>query len=113
MTTRKRLFRAVVITGVSVVAVAAITGFFRGFHTSLDMLLGGVCVLLPTFWLVLSLTSARSALSPIWFGLARYGLAATCFGVLFALRPESEPVAVMSGSAMALLLPSALAARYR
>ena len=101
------------ITGVSVVAVAAITGFFRGFHTSLDMLLGGVCVLLPTFWLVLSLTSARSVLSPIWFGLARYGLAATCFGVLFALRPESEPVAVMSGSAMALLLPSALAARYR
>jgi len=33
--------------------------------------------------------------------------------VLFALRPESEPVAVMSGSAMALLLPSALAARHR
>ncbi|MDG2461330.1 MAG: hypothetical protein P8M73_10665 [Luminiphilus sp.] len=97
-------------TATSIVAVAAVIGVFRGFYTSLDMLLGASSVLLPSLWLALSLTSARSALSPIWFGLARYSLAAVCFGALFAWRPESEPLAVITGTILALLLPPALAA---
>jgi hypothetical protein len=38
----------------------------------------------------------------------RYILAAAGFGLLFALRPGSDPLAVIAGSAMTLLLSSAL-----
>ena len=64
-------------------------------------------------WMALSLTSERSAFSPVWLGAARYGLATMGFAVLFALRPDSEPLAVLAGSAIALLLPSALIARTK
>ncbi len=90
---------------------AGAAGTAAGVHISLDIMLGAVVVLLPTGWLALSLTSARSALSPIWFGLARYSLAALGFAALFALRPGSHPLAVLAGSAVGLFLPSALIAK--
>ena len=96
---------AVVSTAMSLVAVALVVGVFRGFHTSLDMLMGAAVVLVPSAWVAASLTSGRSVISPIWMGLARYSLAAVGFAMVFALRPQSGPVAVLAGSALALLLP--------
>ena len=55
-----------------------------------------------------SLTSGRSVISPIWLGFARYSLAAAGFAVLFVLRPDSEPLSVLAGSALALVLPPAV-----
>lgn len=111
--TRKRLLKAVTTTLIVVGVVAGFVGAIRGVHISLDMLLGAGVVLVPSGWVALSLTAERSALSPLWLGLARYGLATVGFAVLFALRPGSEPLAVLAGSAIALLLPSALIARSK
>ena len=85
-----------------------VAGVLRGFNTSLDMLLGAAVVLLPSAWLATSVTSGRSAISPAWLGLARYSLAAAGFAVLFALRPDSEPLSVLAGTALALFLPPAV-----
>ena len=104
-TTRKRLLSAVVTTAIFLVGVAVVAGVFRGLNTSLDMLLGAAVVLLPSAWVAMSLTSGRSMISPIWLGLARYSLAAAGFAVLFVLRPNSEPLSVLAGSALALVLP--------
>ncbi len=100
--------RAVVTTAIVVLGVALAVGGFRGFPFSLDMLLGAAVVLVPSVWVALSLTSGRSLLGPIWLGLMRYTLAAAGFAMLFALRPGSDPLAVIAGSAMTLLLSSAL-----
>ena len=104
-TTRKRLLSAVVTTAIFLVGVALVAGVFRGFNTSLDMLLGAAVVLLPSAWVATSLTSGRSTISPVWLGLARYSLAAAGFAVLFALRPDSEPLSVLAGTAVAVFLP--------
>ena len=104
-TTRKRLMSAVVITAMCLMGVAVVAGVFWGFQTSLDMLMGAAVILVPSVWVAASLTSGRSVMSPIWMGLARYSLAAVGFAMVFALRPESGPVAVLAGSALALLLP--------
>ncbi|GIR70081.1 MAG: hypothetical protein CM15mP74_13320 [Halieaceae bacterium] len=69
-------------------------GFLRGLDTSLDMLLGGAVVLLPTLWVAMNLTSGRSIFGPVWLGLARYTLAGVGFAALFAVRPNSQPLAV-------------------
>ena len=106
--TRKRLLSAVVTTAIFLVGVALVAGVFRGFNTSLDMLLGAAVVLLPSAWVATSLTSGRSVISPIWLGFARYSLAAAGFAVLFVLRPDSEPLSVLAGSALALGLPPAV-----
>ncbi len=112
-TTRKRLLKAVMTTTALVGVIAGLAGAISGVRISLDMLLGACVVLLPSGWMALSLTSERSAFSPVWLGAARYGLATMGFAVLFALRPDSEPLAVLAGSAIALLLPSALIARTK
>jgi len=96
---------AVVITAMCLMGVAVVAGVFWGFQTSLDMLMGAAVILVPSVWVAASLTSGRSVMSPIWMGLARYSLAAVGFAMVFALRPESGPVAVLAGSALALLLP--------
>jgi hypothetical protein len=96
---------AVVTTAIFLVGVALVAGVFRGFNTSLDMLLGAAVVLLPSVWVATSLTSGRSVISPIWLGLARYSLAAAGFAILFVLRPDSGPLSVLAGSALALVLP--------
>ena len=106
--TRKRLLSAVVTTAIFLVGVALVAGVFRGFSSSLDMLLGAAVVLLPSAWVATSLTSGRSLINPIWLGLARYSLAAAGFAVLFVLRPDSEPLSVLAGSALALVLPPAV-----
>ena len=85
-----------------------VAGVFRGFTTSLDMLLGAAVVLMPSAWVATSLTSGRSMISPIWVGFARYSLAAAGFAVLFVLRPDSEPLSVLAGSTLALVLPPAV-----
>ena len=106
--TRKRLLSAVVTTAIFLVGVALVAGVFRGFTTSLDMLLGAAVVLMPSAWVATSLTSGRSMISPIWVGFARYSLAAAGFAVLFVLRPDSEPLSVLAGSAVALAVPPAV-----
>ena len=70
--------------------------------------LGGAVVLLPTIWVAMSLTSGRSIFGPVWLGLARYTLAGVGFAALFAVRPSSQPLAVLAGSGAALVLPSVL-----
>ena len=100
---------AVVITAIFLVGVAVVAGVFRGFNTSLDMLMGAAVVLLPSAWVATSLTSGRSTISPVWLGLARYSLAAAGFAALFALRPDSEPLSVLAGTAVALFLPPVVA----
>ena len=89
-------------------ALAFGVGLFRGLNTSLDMLLGGAVVLLPTLWVAMNLTSGRSIFGPVWLGLARYTLAGVGFAVLFAVRPNSQPLVVLAGSGAALVLPSVL-----
>ena len=106
--TRAHLFSAVAWAAVWLAALAFGVGLFRGLNTSLDMLLGGAVVLLPTLWVALSLTSGRSIFGPAWLGLARYTLAGVGFAVLFAVRPNSHPLAVLVGSGAALVLPSVL-----
>ena len=96
-----------------VCVVAGGIGVKAGVHISLDMVLGAIVVLAPSGWMVLSLTSERSTVSPIWLGVARYGLATVGFAALFAIRPTSDPLAVLAGSAMALFLPSALLANNK
>lgn len=107
-TTRKRLLSAVVTTAIFLVGVALIAGIIRGFNTSIDMLLGAAVVLLPSVWVATSLTSGRSMISPILLGLSRYSLAAAGFAVLFVLRPDSGPLGVLAGSAVALVMPPAV-----
>ena len=80
---------------------------FRGLNTSLDMLLGGAVVLLPTLWVAMSLTSGRSIFGPVWLG-SPVTLAGVGFAALFAVRPNSHPLAVLAGSGAALVLPSVL-----
>ena len=104
-TTRKRLMSAVVTTAMLLTGVAVVAGVFRDFQMSLDMLMGAAVILVPSVWVAVSLTSGRSVISPIWMGLARYSLATAGFAMVFALRPQSSPVAVLAGSALALLLP--------
>ena len=89
-------------------ALAFGVGFFRGLNTSLDMLFGGAVVLLPTLWVAMNLTSGRSIFGPVWLGFARYTLAGVGFAVLFAVRPNSQPLVVLAGSGAALVLPSVL-----
>ena len=84
---------------------ALITGIFRGFNTSLDMLLGAAIVLLPSVWVAMSLTSGRSLISPAWLGFVRYTLAGMGFAALFALRPASEPLPVLLGSVIGVVSP--------
>ncbi len=89
---------------------ALITGIFRDLHTALDMLLGAAIVLVPSVWVAISLTSGRSGISPIWMGFARYTLAGIGFAVLFALRPESEPLTVLAGSVLGVVCPTLILA---
>ena len=96
---------AVVTTSMLLTGVAVVAGVFRDFQMSLDMLMGAAVILVPSVWVAVSLTSGRSVISPIWMGLARYSLATVGFAMVFALRPQSSPVAVLAGSALALLLP--------
>ena len=106
--TRTHLLSAVAWSVVWLVALALGVGLFRGLNTSLDMLFGGAVVLLPTLWVAMNLTSGRSIFGPVWLGLARYTLAGVGFAVLFAVRPSSQPLAVLAGSGAALVLPSVL-----
>ena len=106
--TRTHLLSAVAWSVVWLVALAFGVGLFRGLNTSLDMLFGGAVVLLPTLWVAMNLTSGRSIFGPVWLGLARYTLAGVGFAALFAVRPNSQPLAVLAGSGAALVLPSVL-----
>ena len=100
-----------VATALWLVGLAVGVGLFRGFSTFLDMLLGGTVVLLPTLWVAVSLTSGRSVFGPVWLGLARYSLAGIGFAALFALRPTSDPLSVLAGSGIAVVLPSLMLLR--
>lgn len=106
--TRTHLLSAVAWSVVWLAGLAFGVGLFRGLNTSLDMLLGGAVVLLPTVWVAMNLTSGRSILGPVWLGLARYTLAGVGFAALFAAKPNSQPLAVLAGSGAALVLPSVL-----
>ena len=106
--TRTHLLSAVAWSVVWLAALAFGVGLFRGLNTSLDMLFGGAVVLLPTLWVAMNLTSGRSTFGPVWLGLARYTLAGVGFAALFAVRPNSQPLAVLAGSGAALVLPSVL-----
>jgi len=106
--TRTHLLSAVAWSAVWLAALAFGVGLFRGLNTSLDMLFGGAVVLLPTLWVAMNLTSGRSIFGPVWLGLARYTLAGVGFAALFAVRPNSQPLAVLAGSGAALVLPSVL-----
>ena len=106
--TRTHLLSAVAWSVVWLAALAFGVGLFRGLNTSLDMLFGGAVVLLPTLWVAMNLTSGRSIFGPVWVGLARYTLAGVGFAALFAVRPNSQPLAVLAGSGAALVLPSVL-----
>ena len=106
--TRTHLLSAVAWSVVWLAALAFGVGLFRGLNTSLDMLFGGAVVLLPTLWVAMNLTSGRSIFGPVWLGLARYTLAGVGFAALFAVRQNSQPLAVLAGSGAALVLPSVL-----
>ena len=106
--TRTHLLSAVAWSVVWLAGLAFGIGLFRGLNTSLDMLLGGAVVLLPTLWVAMNLTTGRTIFGPVWLGIARYTLAGVGFAALFAVRPNSQPLAVLAGSGAALVLPSVL-----
>lgn len=90
---------------VIIAAAAVFAGVVRGFDGGLDLVLGALVVLVPAFWVALSLTARRSAGGAVLMGLARYTAAVVGFALLFALRPSSSPGMVLLGSILALLLP--------
>ena len=103
--TRKRLWHATKVAAVIIAAAAVLAGVVRGFDGGLDLVLGALVVLVPAFWVALSLTARRSAGGAVLMGLARYTAAVVGFALLFALRPSSSPGMVLLGSILALLLP--------
>ena len=111
---RKRLLHATGVAAVIIAAAAVFAGVMRGFDGGLDLVFGALVVLVPSFWVALSLTAGRSAGGAVWMGLARYTAAAIGFALLFALRPSSSPEMVLLGSILALLItPIALAWQQR
>ena len=111
---RKRLLYATGVAAVIIAAAAVFAGVMRGFDGGLDLVFGALVVLVPSFWVALSLTAGRSAGGAVWMGLARYTAAAIGFALLFALRPSSSPEMVLLGSILALLItPIALAWQQR
>lgn len=109
--TRTRLLHATGVAAAIIAATAVFAGVMRGFDVGLDLALGALVVLVPSFWVALSLTARRSAGSAVWMGLARYTAAAVGFALLFALRPSSSPGMVLLGSILALLIPPIVLAR--
>ncbi len=103
--TRKRLLYATGAAAVIIASAAVLAGVLKGFDGGLDLVLGSLVVLVPSFWVALSLTARRSAGGAVWMGLARYTAAAVGFALLFALRPSSSPGMVLLGSILALLIP--------
>ena len=93
------------VAAVIISAAAVFAGVMESFDGGLDLVLGAVVVLVPSFWVALSLTTRRSASGAIWLGLVRYTAAAIGFALLFALRPSSSPGMVLLGSILALLIP--------
>ncbi|MDA8732895.1 hypothetical protein N9M28_06225 [Luminiphilus sp.] len=103
--TRRRLLHATGAAAVIIAAAAVFAGVVRGFDGGLDLVLGALVVLVPAFWVALSLTARRSAGGAVLMGLARYTAAVVGFALLFALRPSSSPGMVLLGSILALLIP--------
>ena len=88
-----------------IAATAVLAGVLRGFNGGLDLVLGSLVVLAPSFWVALSLTARRPGVGSVWMGFARYTAAAVGFALLFAMRPSSAPTMVLLGSILALLIP--------
>ena len=108
------MLHATKVAAVIISAAAVFAGVMESFDGGLDLVLGAVVVLVPSFWVALSLTAGRSAGGAVWMGLARYTAAAIGFALLFALRPSSSPEMVLLGSILALLItPIALAWQQR
>ena len=103
--TKKRLLHATKVAAVIISAAAVFAGVMESFDGGLDLVLGAVGVLVPSFGVALSLTTRRSASGAVWLGLVRYTAAAIGFALLFALRPSSSPGMVLLGSILALLIP--------
>ena len=103
--TKKRLLHATKVAAVIISAAAVFAGVMESFDGGLDLVLGAVVVLVPSFWVALSLTARRSTGGAVWVGLARYTAAAVGFALLFALRPSSSAEMVLLGSILALLIP--------
>ena len=103
--TRKRLLRATGVAAIIIALLSVLAGAMRGFDGGLDLGLGALVVLAPSFWVALSLTARGSGGGAVWMGLARYAGAAVGFALLFALRPSSSPGMVLLGSMLALLIP--------
>jgi hypothetical protein len=99
------LLHATKVAAVIISAAAVFAGVMESFDGGLDLVLGAVVVLVPSFWVALSLTTRRSASGAVWLGLVRYTSAAIGFALLFALRPSSSPGMVLLGSILALLIP--------
>ena len=99
------MLHATKVAAVIISAAAVFAGVMESFDGGLDLVLGAVVVLVPSFWVALSLTTRRSASGAVWLGLVRYTAAAIGFALLFALRPSSSPGMVLLGSILALLIP--------
>ena len=69
--TRKRLLHATKVAAVIISAAAVFAGVMESFDGGLDLVLGAVVVLVPSFWVALSLTTRRSASGAVWLGLVR------------------------------------------
>ena len=112
--TRKRLLHATRVAAVIIALVSLLCGAMKGLDRGLDLGLGALVVLVPSFWVALSLTARGPGGGAVWTGLARYVGAAVGFALLFALRPSSSPGMVLLGSMLALLIPPViLAGRQR
>lgn len=95
------------VTGVLAVGVLVIYGTLA----SADFVLGAAIVLTPNLWLAVKVTGHRWVANAALVAVTKYTLSGTGFAVLFALRPDSNALAVFAGSAVALFaLPVAVAA---
>ena len=100
--------RVLVSAAIMAMVAGLVAGLFWGARATQDVLCGAAIVLFPSIWVALCLTSGRGLVFPVWLAATRFGLAGCGFAVLFALRPDSQLIAVLVGSVFALFVPPLL-----
>ncbi len=101
--TRVRLLRAVTVAMCAAGFIALVIGVVHHWIVAQDFLAGSLIVLLPNLWVALKSGSSQYVAGIVALGITKYILTGIGFAVWFALRPDSDALAVFAGSVMALL----------
>ena len=99
---RKQAVTALLANIAIIAVLAAIAAISVNLELGLDLLSGGIVVILPQAWLALQLGTRRWIAQPALLAVAKYTLTGAGFAVLFALKPEVSGLAVMIGAIVAI-----------